>query len=257
MKTIQMAVVLKNSTIAEGIFDMALYAPEIVKEAAAGQFVELYTGSEACLLPRPISICEINREKGSLRLVYQTVGKGTHIFSRLREGETIRVMGPCGNGFFPENKTSHLVIGGGIGAPPLLELVKQLQGKVSVFLGSKSHPILAEDFRALGAEVFIATEDGSVGYHGNVISLAEKMNREAEAIYACGPRAMLRATAGFAQKRNIAAQVSLEERMACGIGACVGCTVKIQRKGDSDWQYLKVCKDGPVFQSHEVVWDAE
>lgn len=250
------AEIKKNGFFAPGICQMILLAPEIAKEAKAGQFVNLYTGKGEMILPRPISICEIKKEEGVLRLLYQVVGKGTALFSEKLPGEKIKIMGPLGNGFEIKAKDSgaHVVIGGGIGAPPLLELVKRLKGKVTVFLGARSHPILAEEFEAFGAEVHVATDDGSSGFHGNVLELIDKIKPQADEIYACGPKIMLKAVADWASQKGIAAQVSMEERMACGIGACVGCAIKI-RKEPENWENLKVCKDGPVFLSNEVVWD--
>lgn len=257
MKTIENAEILKNKLFAPNIWEMVIKTPKIVQEAKAGQFVNLYTGRGEYLLPRPISICEIQKEEGTLRLLYQIVGKGTEIFSQKKVGETIQVMGPLGNGFDLKQETcgAHVVIGGGIGAPPLLELVKGLQGKVYIFLGARSHPVLIEEFERLGAEVHVATEDGSFGFQGNVLELIHVVEPHADEIYACGPKVMLKNVAVWAAERGIVAQVSMEERMACGIGACVGCAVKIQKKDQSDWEHLKVCKDGPVFLSNEVIWD--
>lgn len=257
MKTVLMAKVLKNTFMTEEICEMIILAPEIAEESKAGQFVDLYTGKGEFLLPRPVSICEIDKKEGTLKLLYQVVGKGTKIFSELQENDMIKVVGPLGNGFtiIPNTCGAHVVIGGGIGAPPLIQLVKELQGKVYVFLGFRNNPILVKEFEALGAEVRVATDDGSVGFHGNVIDLIRKINPHTDKIYACGPPIMLKYAALWAAEKNIAAQVSMEERMACGIGACVGCAVKIKRQGEIDWSNLKVCKDGPVFLSNEVVWN--
>lgn len=256
MKTIEMGEVLFQEVLVDGIFELILSVPAIAKEAKAGQFVELYTGKGEMLLPRPISICQIDKEKGTLRLLYQAIGKGTTYFSTLETGDTIKVMGPLGNGFsYDENKKSYTVIGGGIGVPPLLQLVQELKGEVNVFIGAKTNPILVLDMEKAGAKVHIATDDGSVGFHGNAVELLRQVNPKTDMIFSCGPKVMLREVARYAQEKNIPAQVSMEERMACGIGACVGCAVKIRKEGASDWQHLKVCKDGPVFLGAEVVWD--
>lgn len=256
MKNIVMAEVLKNERVTGEVFEMIIRVPEIAQEAKAGQFVNLYTGKGEMLLPRPISICEIDSQNGTLRLLYQVIGKGTELFSSLKIEDTIKVLGPLGNGFTINNGCQrNVIVGGGIGVPPLLEVAKNLKGKIQVFLGSKTNPILVEEFKQLGASVYIATDDGREGFHGYVVDLVRKISPSPDAIFACGPKVMLRAVAQWAEEKDIEAQVSMEERMACGIGACVGCTIKVKKKNASDWENLKVCKDGPVFLSSEVVWD--
>jgi dihydroorotate dehydrogenase electron transfer subunit len=256
MKEIKHAMIQENRMIAPGMYSMTLQAEDIAKLAKPGQFVNLYCKGEARLLPRPISICEINKEEGTINLIYAVVGKGTGEFSQLEEGDTVEVLGPLGNGFMiDENKKKHIVVGGGVGTPPLLELVKHLKGEIDVYLGFRSYPILVEDFESLGARVHIATEDGSVDFKGNVLELMKKENANGDIIYACGPKPMLKAVSEWAASNDIPMQVSLEERMACGIGACVGCVCKTKKKEDKDWQHRKVCKDGPVFWHTEVIWD--
>ncbi len=257
MKHIMQGDILHNKELVQGIYEMIILAPEIAKEACPGQFINLYTGKGEMILPRPISICEIDKADGTLRLLYQAVGKGTSYFSTLQSGETIKILGPLGNGFTMNQCQNSVVIGGGIGVPPLLELVKQLKGSVQVFIGAKTTPILEKEFQELGAEVFVATEDGGYGLHGNVMDYIRKVAPNPDAIFACGPKGLLRAISDWAEEKGIDAQVSMEERMACGIGACVGCTVKIRKKNAVDWENLKVCKDGPVFLSSEVIWDEE
>lgn len=255
MKSFLQAKIVKNEKFSENIFEMILHVPDIASEAAAGQFVNLYSNQDSMLLPRPISICEIDRAAGNLRLLYQVVGKGTKEFSKLDKGSIMSVLGPLGNGFTLLDKKCHMLVGGGIGVPPLLELAKSLQGNLLVFIGARSNPILVHEFQALGAEVHTASDDGSYGFHGNVMQLIREINPSTEAVYSCGPKIMLSSVAAWAREKGINSQVSMEERMACGIGACVGCTVKIQKEGEADWQHLKVCKDGPVFWGNEVVWD--
>ncbi len=255
MKHIREADILKNQPIATDLWEMVVEAKDIADTATVGQFVNLYIGKGELLLPRPISICEILKEKNSLRFIYGVVGKGTKELTHKAVGEKIQILGPIGTGFqIKEEIQDHIVIGGGIGTPPLLELVKNLQGNVSVYLGFRSEPILIEEFEQLGAKVYVATDDGSAGIKGTVIHLLQKHTPTAQMIYACGPKAMLAALAQWAAQKEIPIQVSMEERMACGIGACVGCTCKTQKQGEEDWQHLKVCKDGPVFWGNEVIW---
>lgn len=254
MKSFTTAEILSNKEIAENIFEMNILVPEISNEAKPGQFINIYTGLGENILPRPISISEIDKEKGSLTLIYQIAGKGTKVFSSLKENDKVQVLGPLGNGFeISEKEGTYILVGGGIGAPPLVEVAKNLKGRIIVFLGSRSNPILVEKFQFLGAEVNVATDDGSVGFKGNVVELMKEINLNADAIYSCGPKIMLKFLSEWALEKGIDAQVSMEERMACGIGACVGCAVKIKK--DNGFENKKVCKDGPVFKGSEVIWD--
>ena len=255
MKKIHECKILTHKEIAPCIFMMEVLSDTIVNNASAGQFINIYLDRGERLLPRPISICEINKEKGSFKLVYAVMGKGTAEIAKLKEGDFLRTLGPLGNGFKIDDRIKrHIVIGGGIGTPPLVELVKQLKGKVDVFLGFAKNPILEQTFKELGATVYVASEDGSAGKKGNVIDLLNEINPQGEMIYSCGPKGMLRAVELWGRERGIKTQVSLEERMACGIGACVGCTCKTKKSADEDWQNRKVCKDGPVFPGEEVIW---
>ncbi|ABR50289.1 oxidoreductase FAD/NAD(P)-binding domain protein [Alkaliphilus metalliredigens QYMF] len=256
MKSTCYARIIEHIEIAPDMYKMVLSAEEIVKSAKVGQFVNIHCKYPGSLLPRPISICEIDPEFNTLTLVYAVLGKGTKALSQMMVGEEVEMIGPLGNGFMiPEDAKDHIVIGGGIGTPPLLELVKQLKGNIEVYLGFRCHPILVKTFEKYGAKVYVATEDGSVGTKGNVMDILKERKHKADMIYSCGPKSMLWAVAKWAAEQEIKAQVSMEERMACGIGACVGCTCKTKKKQDQDWQNKRVCKDGPVFWSDEVIWD--
>ena len=191
------AKVVRQQQIDEGIFDMELSFPKGAALAKPGQFIAMYCNDKSKLLPRPISICGINKEEGTLRVVYRVAGEGTKEFSEMKEGDTLEVMGPLGNGFALKEEKA-IIIGGGIGIPPMLE------GKV---------------------------------------------------IYACGPMPMLKALAVYAEEHGMEAQISLEERMACGIGACLGCICKTKEKGHhTNVNNTRICKDGPVFDAKEVVF---
>lgn len=248
------AYILENREIAPDIFKMVVASNRIERSARPGQFVNLYCKEGSRLLPRPISICEINKDKNTLSFVYGVVGKGTEEFSQMRAGEYIDILGPLGNGYsIQENSGKHILIGGGIGVPPLVELARELKGEIHVYLGFRSKSFLSEEFEKLGAKVYIATDDGSEGLKGTVLDLLEKNNASGDMIYACGPKPMLKAVSKWAEKNHIDAQISLEERMGCGIGTCVGCVCKIKK--EDTFQYKKVCVDGPVFWSQEVMWD--
>lgn len=253
MKKIIDARIIKNEEIALDIFDMMLYVGDMVQDAKSGNFVMLYPNSKKNILPRPISICEIDKNKKTFRLIYQKIGEGTTLFSELKENDNIKMLGVCGNGYnIPKEKSHHILIGGGIGVPPLLETCKNLDGEKTVVLGFRDEIFLKNEFESLGARVYIATDSGKKGFKGNVIELMKKENIKGEYIYACGPTPMLKAVSEYAEKNNIKAQVSLEERMACGIGACVCCVAKIIENDEPIFK--KVCKDGPVFDAKEVFY---
>ena len=256
MKKQYFTIIIEQKQLAQGIFSMKLQCNEIARSASPGQFVNLYCKEHELLLPRPISICEADKENGIVTLVYAVVGRGTENFSRLKEGDIIKVLGPLGNGFKIEKGANiHILVSGGIGVPPLVELSKYLKGEVYAFLGFAQSPILVKELESYGAKVFVATEDGNTGFKGNVIELLDKKGIKGDMIYSCGPRPMLEAVSIWAKEKGIRAQVSMEERMACGIGVCVGCTCKTKKKDEKDWQNRKVCTDGPVFWSEEVIWD--
>jgi len=249
----EQAMVIRQEEVAEDIYSMWIKT-EAAKTAKPGQFVNLYCYDGSMILPRPISICEIDPEREALRVVYRVNGKGTRLFSKYMAGDEIELMGPLGNGFptdIPQKKA--ILIGGGIGIPPMLELAKQLHNSSSVVLGYKSFPFLKEEFVKTGSSVYVATEDGSMGTKGNVIGAIMENNLGADVIFACGPTPMLRAVKKFAKVRKIKCYVSMEERMACGVGACLGCVVEtVDVNGHSKVHNARVCKDGPVFDAEEV-----
>lgn len=249
------AVVVSQQEIATDIYEMWLET-DLAESAKPGQFVCLYTGDGGKLLPRPISICEVNDEKTQLRIVYRVAGAGTREFSSYQSGQKVPVLGCLGNGFpleEGEGKTAFL-IGGGIGVPPILQLAKErTNGKNIILAGYRNgENFLKEDFEKYG-ELHIATEDGSVGTKGNVMDAIEKEKLNADLIYACGPMPMLRAIKKYAENKGIKAYISLEERMACGVGACLGCVCKTTEKDHhSHVNNARICTDGPVFEAGEV-----
>lgn len=253
----EQAVVLSQEQLAEGIYSIWIKT-RAAKEADPGQFMSVYTEDRSRLLPRPVSICEIDKDRQALRMVYRVTGEhtGTKQFSQLRTGDTLSVLGPLGNGFpleKAEGKKAFL-IGGGIGVPPILELAKQIGCESrQIIVGYRDkHTFLRESFAENG-KLYIATEDGSVGTKGNVMDAIRENKLEADIIYACGPTPMLRAVKAYAEERGTECYISLEERMACGIGACLGCVCK-SRETDShsNVKNKRICKDGPVFLSTEV-----
>ena len=252
----ELAVVLSQEQLADGIYSMWLQT-EAAAEAKPGQFISMYTSDGTKLLPRPISICEIDKVKGALRVVYRVTGEhtGTEQFSKLIAGDTIPAIGPLGNGFpleKAEGKKAFLM-GGGIGVPPILELAKQLDCEKQIVVGYRDASIfLSEQFAANGT-LYVSTEDGSVGTKGNVMNAIAENGLSADIIYACGPTPMLRAIKAYAEENGIECYISLEERMACGIGACLACTCKTKEKDHhTNVNNKRICKDGPVFLSTEV-----
>ncbi len=246
------AEVVSQEKIGTDIYSMWIKAEEMVSCARPGQFVSLYCRDGAKLLPRPISICEIAKEQGALRIVYRVAGKGTEEFSAYKAGENVSVMGPLGNGF-PLKEGRAILIGGGIGIPPMLELARQLTGQKQIVLGYRdSHMFLKEEFEAYGS-VHVATEDGSAGTKGNVLDAIRTEGLQADVIYACGPTPMLKAIQAYAAESGTEAWISLEERMACGVGACLACVCKSKEKDEhTNVNNKRICKDGPVFRAEEV-----
>ena len=254
----QTATVYRQENIADGIFDLWIET-ELAKDAKPGQFLAIYPKDGSTLLPRPISICEVNAEKTRLRIVYRVAGKGTKEFSGLSAGEQIRILGVLGNGF-PAQKAEGkkvFLMGGGIGIPPMLQLAKELketyQTESRIIVGYRDQEtFLKEDLEKYG-QVFVATEDGSVGSRGNVMNAIEENALSADLIFACGPMPMLRAIKQYAETNGIEAYISLEERMACGVGACLGCVCRTKDiDAHSHVKNARICTDGPVFDAKEV-----
>jgi len=255
--------ILSNERVTKGRFKIRLEAPSVSKSARPGQFAMVKCSDGlAPLLRRPFSFHRI--EKKSFELFYQVVGKGTEILSKRKRGERLDIVGPLGNGFdAPSTKRyplNAILVAGGIGVAPLLALAENLvynieRLAVTVFIGAKKkgHLLCEKDFKRLGVKLYIATEDGSKGYKGLVTDLLKKtlsakhypLNPK---IYACGPRDMLKAAAEIARTEHLPCEISLEERMACGIGACLGCAVRTLIG------HKMVCKDGPIFNAGDIIW---
>lgn len=245
------AVVCSQEELAPGIFSMWL-STGTAKEARPGQFVSLYSRDGARLLPRPISICQVDEEDFRLRLVYRVAGAGTKEFSALRAGDTVEILGPLGNGFPLEGKKVFLV-GGGIGIPPMLELARQLNAEKQMVLGYRDKNLFLKDEFETYGDVYVATEDGSAGTKGTVLDAIKAHALTGDVMFACGPAPMLRALKEYAAKENIRLYISLEERMACGIGACLACVCRTKEvDAHSHVHNARICKDGPVFEAGEV-----
>lgn len=252
-KKVKATVVLQKE-IAEQVYDLWLET-ELAEDAHAGQFVAVYPHNAATLLPRPISICEVDRAQCRLRLVYRIAGKGTAEFSSYGAGDTLDVLGVLGNGFPVElaKGKNVFLMGGGIGIPPMLQLAKELDGEKHILLGYRNQDLFLQDDLGEHGQVYIATEDGSVGVQGNVMDIIRVNDLQADLIMACGPMPMLRAVKQYAKEQGIDAYISLEERMACGVGACLGCVCRTKETDrHSHVNNARICTDGPVFEAKEV-----
>ena len=261
-KVVEDCSVLEAARLAPDVYSVWLETKEIAREAKAGQFVSLYCHDGGHLLPRPISICEIDGENGRLRLVYRVVGYGTAELSSLTPGSKVRVMGPLGNGF-PLNDNKNLknviLIGGGIGIPPMLSVAKAIKSsdpdcRVTAVIGYRDrHDFLSDDLLKTTDNLIIATDDGSRGTHGTVIDAMKENDVTGDIVYACGPTPMLRGVKTWGEQNQVPVWLSMEERMACGIGACLGCVCRSTDTDDhSQVKNKRVCADGPVFLSTEV-----
>ena len=247
----EIAVVVDQSSLGNGIYDLTIKTENIAKA--------VYSNDKSKLLPRPISLCGIDRDEDTIRLVYRVTGEntGTEEFSKLVMGDKIRILGPLGNGFTVEPGKKAFLIGGGIGVPPMLQLAKDINAGIvcdmNIIMGYRDeNTFLLDEFKEQ-AESFVATEDGSVGTKGNVIDAIKANALEADVIYACGPMPMLRALKAYAAEHDMECYVSMEERMACGIGACLACVCKTKDKdAHSNVNNKRICKEGPVFNAKEV-----
>lgn len=248
-------IIAEKSAIARNIYSFTISCPEIAQVAVPGQFVHIRIGSFT--LRRPISICGIDPIKGTLRIVFEIRGEGTSAIADLNKGDVIDMLAPLGHGFTvnPDFKKV-ILIGGGIGTPPMLPLAKAYGEKAVAISGFRnaSAVILQEDFAAAGAETILCTDDGSAGIHGFVTQPLEELvrNGRVDAVFACGPTPMLKRITEICKENSIYCEISLEERMACGIGACLGCACKTKRNDEE--YFAHVCKDGPVFKAEEVLW---
>ena len=238
---------LSNKEIAQGIFDMRLAYEQDDLPVACGQFAHVYVPGKT--LRRPISVCDASG--GELRLVYQVKGEGTKIMSRM-QGGTVDVLAPLGNGFRIEPGRRYGLIGGGIGVPPMLYTARQCDDPLIITgFRNASLVILQEDLAEQG-ETLLCTDDGTAGVKGFVTDLLRERIAELDEVCACGPTPMLKAVAAVCREFGKPCQISLEERMGCGVGACLVCAVRVRKNGEEVMQH--VCKNGPVFNAEEVVF---
>jgi len=259
MPVCENSIVIDNKEISKNIFLLVVQSPLISKEVTPGQFVNIQcsTGSEA-LLRRPISV--FNAYDDVLEIVYQVKGKGTLLLSKVWAGSSISLVGPLGKGFNTAVTNSRIaVVGGGIGIFPLYYLLTKLQScKKYSFIGfrSKDQVIFKKEFIKASNIFTLSTDDGSYGQKGLVIvPFEERLKKGLDQVYTCGPEPMIKKVVELCHQYDVKCQVSLEQRMCCGVGACTVCVCKAKSNNPDKWEYLRVCKNGPIFESTQIIFD--
>ena len=255
------AELIKKEKLLDDLYKFSVDAKEIVELANPGNFIEIRINENSDpFLRRPISIYNLDKENGVLEFIFQVKGKGTELLAKKKEGDKIDIIGPLGNGTFKFEEYKNIaVIGGGIGIFPLYELSKQAKNagkKVYTYLGFRNKDLvtLENEFDEVSTMLTITTDDGSYKNSGFAINYLENdlEKNNIDCIYACGPLPMLKAVKKLAEEKEIPCQISLEEKMGCGMGVCLGCAVRTSTSTDNNPQYLHVCKAGPVFDSKMV-----
>ena len=259
MAIVEKVELVKKEQIKSDIYKYSVKSDKMANQAKPGQFLEIrVTDSIEPFLRRPISIHNVKKDEGIIEFIFQVKGKGTELLSERKEGELIDIIGPLGEGTFNTNGYEKIaIIGGGIGIFPLYELAKQVKesGKtVNMYLGfrNKDFVILENEYKEVANNFTLATDDGSYGENGFAINfLKDDISKNpVDCIYACGPLPMLKAVQALAKEKNIPCQLSLEERMGCGMGVCIGCAVKY--KTETEDTFKRVCREGPVFDANTV-----
>jgi len=269
---------LENPMVVPSYYKMRMRTPIPYGDFHPGQFVMVRISEEPFpLLRRPFSIHSLRglrtKEGSDIEILYKIVGKGTNLMANWKRGKRLDILGPLGKGFsLPTKKGVQVLIAGGIGAAGLFALGQKMKAfglQCSVFIGGKTkeHILCVDEFRALGADVHMATEDGSLGFRGMVSDMVRSFLHnlpDPSGLFACGPVGMLKSIAEIAKSQSIPCQVSLESRMACGLGACLGCVIRTKGERPTKSQgetrhekgvsYKRVCKEGPVFDSEEIDW---
>ncbi|MFZ5968534.1 MAG: dihydroorotate dehydrogenase electron transfer subunit [Bacillota bacterium] len=248
--------IIEKRQLAPEIFSITVEKPSEMTEITSGQFMNIQCGEGLFpLLRRPISVCQADNNK--IQFVVRVAGKGTELLCSRKVGDTLDILGPLGNGFTIDDKMKDvLIVGGGIGTAPLVELTKNLKDKrTRVILGFRSQPYLIDEFETYAKNVQVATEDGSCGHKGYVTDLAieEIKSEKPDLVYACGPEIMLKRVQEICVQYGIPSQLSIEERMACGIGGCLVCSCKVKAE-EAGWKYVRTCKEGPAFSGEEVIF---
>jgi len=266
MPNLSLARVISNRKVAADCYQMIISAPAMAAEVQPGQFFHLRCSEQLDpLLRRPISLFSVDRAKGEIGLLYRVVGRGTALLAKREPGSELDIMGPLGRGFrLPTQAGTVVLVGGGIGVAPLYATAvaaKATGCKVITLIGAGTAAkiyALAE-FKEVSDRVLVATDDGSAGIKGRVTELLGQVlaTEQIAAVLCCGPNPMLQAAGQIAMAAGVPCQVSLEEYMGCGVGACLACACKTKQAPSSPFTYKKVCVDGPVFNAEEVIWDGQ
>ncbi len=261
--------VLENKTVAPGHFVMKLRSKKIGKAALPGQFVQILCSGDSLdpLLPRPFSFLEAS--SADFSLLYHVVGQGTELMAKFKKGDKAHILGPLGRGFTLGTEVK-ILVGGGVGIPPLYHLAKMLLKKkvaqkkqIHVFLGARNKALLLyeKEFKKIGVMLHLATNDGSKGLKGFVTDILSKFLSSqlpapsSQLIYSCGPTAMLKAVSLVASEFGVPNEVSVEVPMACGFGACLGCAIKVKGDVAGSHRFAIACTEGPVFDGSKILWD--
>ena len=252
MSVLELCSIIENKKVNDFAYRLTVETGDMSGLCVPGQFVNIQCG-DSRILRRPISIC--NAGNSMVSVMYETRGEGTQWLSQREAGEKLSILGPLGNGF-DLTAEKILVVGGGIGVPPLLYAAKKSSAGVTAVLGFRDagRVVLGDEFAELCDKAYITTDDGSAGIKGTVSAPVEECLKSGgyTRVLACGPRVMLKAVSELCSQYNMPCQVSVEERMGCGVGACLVCACRTVEDGAEKMR--RVCKDGPVFDSKEVVW---
>ena len=262
---------LRKEMVAPSVYRIAMAAPQLAGRALPGQFITVrVTDGPDPLLRRPISIHRAGSpDPDSLQILFTVKGRGTQLLSRIEPGDEVDILGPLGRGFaIDPDARLHCIVAGGMGVAPMPFLAEKIlagiagkKGAVRMYLGAKSKDMLlcVDEMKSLGVDVRIATDEGDAGYKGLVTRLFDDEAAAFPAgttVSACGPFPMLRGTAAICARRGLSCQVSMESRMACGMGACYGCVIPASAgAARAKSGYLRVCEDGPVFDAAEIGWE--
>ena len=255
--------ILSNEKVAEDHYLLRCECPEIALNALPGQFVHvLISNGTGLLLRRPFTVYKVDDVE--ITMLYQIIGEGTSRLSKMPKGESLQILGPLGNTFDIQHTTDPaIIVGGGAGIASLMLLATATRKrgiKTIGLVGSQhKHRLLSvEDLKTIGVSVHIATDDGSVGHHGFVTEILDKLLLNGElphpTVYACGPHAMLAAVTAITNVYNVPTQIAMENRMGCAMGVCLGCVCPV-KISDTQIEYQRACTEGPVFNATEIAWD--
>lgn len=247
---IKLSKVVKNEKVSKYAYRIIFQNKEMAEKVKVGQFVHIKLSNEFTLR-RPISISDVNDDL--ISIIFEVRGKGTEWLSNVTEGSSLDILGSLGRGFDLEKSGENpIFIGGGIGVPPMLLTAKNAKNPTMIAgFRNKDFVMLEDEFNKNGAKTFITTDDGSYGKHGFVTDILKEEIKNATSVYACGPTMMLKAIYEICKENNVFCEISLEERMACGVGACLVCACEVKAK-EQGTKFAHVCKDGPVFNASEV-----